>query len=159
MDYVSILEVLGRMAIKDIFKISFKTYFNPSAWLDLNAIRAQNIAIWSIVRGLFIPAKPQRIETFEESMKRQNLTEADIKDAYDSYTAYSIVFLIMAAALVIFSFYLLFIYLTFSGWILALAAAGLSLAQAFRYDFWAFQIKNRKLGCTFAEWKRRKIND
>lgn len=147
------------MAVKDIFKISRKTFFSPSAWLDFDAIRAQNYAIYTIVRGLFTPDKPTYKETFAQAVERLGLTEADIKEAEDSYSAYAVVFLVITMLLLVLSFYLLFSHGTFHGWLLGLAAAALSLTMAFRYDFLAFQIKYRKLGCTIKEWKNRKIND
>ena len=52
------------------------------------------------------------------------------------------------------------LYLLFSGFLLscllAIAVSILSLSQAFRYHFWYFQIKHRKLGCTFEEWREGK---
>ena len=38
--------------------------------------------------------------------------------------------------------------------ILSLVLSFVSLALAFRYHFWHFQIKHRKLGCSFQEWFR-----
>jgi hypothetical protein len=31
--------------------------------------------------------------------------------------------------------------------------------HAFKYHFWMFQIKNKKLGCSFNEWKSNKIKN
>lgn len=145
------------MAIKDIFKISRKTFFYPSAWIGTETLSQQTSAMWLVIKSLFTPEKPVHKETFAESMQRQGLTEADIKEAQDDYTFYALIFLVLGIALVVFAFYLLFTHAAFFAWLLALAAAGLSLVQALKYDFWAFQIKNRKLGCTLAEWKNRKI--
>lgn len=145
------------MAIKDVFKISRKTFFHPTAWLGTESLIQQTSAIWLVLKSLFTPEKAAQKETFAESMQRQGLTEEDIKEAQDAYTLYALVFLVFGIALVIFAFYLLFSHIAFHAWLLALAAAGLSLVQALKYDFWAFQIKNRKLGCTLAEWKNRKI--
>lgn len=147
------------MAIKDIFKISRKTFFNPTEWADLDAVRNQNRTIWTIIKGMFIPDKPVNKETFEEAMKRMGLNDDDVKEALLSYSSYAIVLLIFGFAIVLFAFYLLFFHRSFQGWLLAMSASGLSFAMAFKYDFWAFQIRNRKLGCTLAEWKRRKINN
>jgi intracellular multiplication protein IcmV len=35
----------------------------------------------------------------------------------------------------------------------------IALVLAFRYHFWYFQIKNRKLGCTVYEWYRGLLGD
>jgi len=31
------------------------------------------------------------------------------------------------------------------------------LTQAFRYHFWLFQLRNRKLGCTLSEWWNARV--
>jgi intracellular multiplication protein IcmV len=142
------------MAVRQVFKISRKTFFNPSAWLDIDALKTQNKAIGRILKTLFASAKPTREETFEQAMQRQGLSEADIQGIANSYRWYAGIFLFFGIVVFIFAFYLLFSHSTFHGWLLAIAASALFFGQAFRYDFWVFQIKKRQLGCTFAEWKR-----
>lgn len=144
------------MAIKDIFKVSRKTFFNPTEWIDLQAIRFQNMTFWAVIKALITPEKAEIKETFEQAMQRMGLNEEDLKEAQQSYASYALFFLLCAIGIAAFSFYLLFVHRTVQGWLLGLATAGLSLVQAFRFDFWSFQIKHRKLGCTFAEWKQRK---
>ena len=141
------------MAIRDIFKISRKTFFNPSGWIDVESLKFQNDTIWSILKSLFTRVKPERIESFEEAMKRLNLTEADVKKSISSYRWYAFIFLILGLLVFFYAFYLLFTFFTILGFVLALAASGVFLSQAFKYDFWAFQMKSRRLGITFEEWK------
>lgn len=142
------------MAVKDIFKISRKTFFNPSGWLGYNELKAYNKIIWANVKGLFIPAKPDRTETFEEAMQRLDLTEGNIQQTAKQYLIYAIFFVIIAGIAFATGFFLLIAYGTFSGWMLATASTAILLTQAFRFHFWHFQIKHRKLGCTFDEWWR-----
>ena len=66
------------MAVRDIFKVSRKTFFNPTSWIDLEALIYQNKTIWSVLKGLFTKPAVERTETFEEAMKRQDMTEADV---------------------------------------------------------------------------------
>ncbi len=148
------------MAIRDVFKISRKTFFNPSAWLDMDALREYNSTIFDSIRGLFtaVPGEARK-ETFAEAMKRQKVTDAQLKETENAYFIYSIAFLVLGILMLIFGFYLLFGHHTFHGWILALASAAFLFAQSFRFSFWHFQIKFRKLGCTFEEWKRGKPFD
>lgn len=145
------------MAIRDIFKISRKTFLNPSAWIDMDSLRLYNNTLKRFLTPLFIPAKPQIEETFEQAMERQGVTEEDIQSAQKNYYNYAILFVIISCLAVLFGFYLLFMHGTFAGWLLSFAAAALFLAQAFKFHFWYFQIKHRKLGCTFQEWKKGKI--
>lgn len=148
------------MAVKDIFKVNRKTFFNPRAWLNYDALKQQTRLVYDIGRDVLTPeTAPARKETFEEALVRLNLTEDDIKETSENYLFYSVLFL--GCSLVVFaaSFVMLFYYNTISGWLIALAITALLLTQAFRFNFWHFQIKYRKLGCTFEEWKRGKPFD
>lgn len=148
------------MAIRDVFKVNRKTFFNPRAWLGYDVVKSQSLFLYDLIKQIFVkPTPPENVETFEESMQRQNLTEEDIQEAGKTYFSYAILFLILGMISFIFGFYLLILHHTFYGWILSLSVTGLFLVQAFRFHFWYFQIKFRKLGCTFAEWKQGKPFD
>jgi intracellular multiplication protein IcmV len=142
------------MAVKDVFKVSRKTFFNPSAWLGSKEIMAYNRIIIGSIKGLFSPAKPQRVETFEAAMQRLKLTEADIQQTARQYFLFVMLFVILSMTAFIVSFYYLFHHGTFAGWLLAMSVAILFASQAFRYDFWRFQMTQRRLGCTFKEWRQ-----
>ena len=141
------------MAIRDIFKISRKTFVNPTGWIDYESLKTQNKTIWEVLKNLFSVRKPLYQETFEEAQARLSLTEEDIQLSIKNYRLYALLFLLLGLIVLFYSFYLLFRHGTFTGWLLGIASSGLFFSQAFRFDFWAFQIKRRKLGATFAEWK------
>ena len=147
------------MAIRDIFKVSRKTFFNPSGWLDTESLIAYNTTIWGSIRGLFRAPAAEKKETFAEAAARLHLTEEDIVRIQNNYLIYALIFIVLGVVLFLFSLYLAFYHNTFHGWLLALVAAGLAGAQAFRFHFWYFQVKFRKLGCTFEEWKRGKPDE
>lgn len=140
------------MAIKDIFKISPKTFFNPGAWLGMNELTAYTRIIGSTLKTTLTPDKPQRVETFAQALKRLNVTDADLQRNARHYRLYALIFATLAVAACLMSFYYLFHYGTFAGWLLAMMMAILFAAHAFRFDFWHFQIKHRVLGCTWDEW-------
>jgi intracellular multiplication protein IcmV len=146
------------MAIKDIFKVSRKTFFNPTAWLGLSTILGTFKNSWRIIRALFIVPTVKHAETFEQAAVRLNLTEADIKESEQRFLLFALLFLVLGCGAFVYGFYLLFEHGTVSGLLLALAVAGLLLTQAFRFHFWFFQIKYRKLGCTFQEWRQGRPN-
>ena len=141
------------MAVKDIFKVSFKTFINPAGWLGLNAVKQNTRTTWDLIKGLFIIPTPERAETFDEAVKRFNLTSADILEREKDYLFYAFIFLVLAVSLLAFGCYLLFVDRSFAGFVLGIAVAALFTSQAFRYHFWYFQMKQRKLGCTFDEWR------
>lgn len=146
------------MAIRQVFSVSRKTFFNPSAWFNFSAFKAQNKTIRDVLTGMVTVPTPEREETFEAAMERQGLSEVDIHTAENSYRWYARGFLVLGTLVFFFAFYLLFRYGTFQGWLLAIAASTLLFGQVFKYDFWAFQIKKRQLGCTFAEWKHSRLS-
>lgn len=146
------------MAVKDVFKVSRKTFFNPRAWLGYDALKDQTRTIWTIAKDAAAVPQPEHVETFEEAMVRLNIKEEDLKGIARDYFFYALFFLGLAVADFIYGLYLLFHHHAFLGLVLALAVCAFILVQAFRYHFWHFQIKNRKLGCTFEEWKSGKIS-
>lgn len=138
--------------IKQVVKVSRKTFFNPSGWLGLGMFASQINMTADIARNLFTPAQPRRKETFEQAVSRLKLTEIDITEARKRYLVLTLFFLLMGGGLAIYGFYLILHHGSLSGLILAFSAAGLSIINAFRFHFLAFQIAKRKLGCTFEEW-------
>lgn len=145
------------MAVKDIFKVSRKTFFNPSAWLGISELKGYNQVYKDAIKNTFVVPKPRRRESFKEAMKRQGLTEEKLQAIDKQYLITSFVFLMLGVLTFFISFYYLIHHGSIAGWILCLAVMALFLAQAFRYHFWHFQIKHRKLGCTFAEWRSGKV--
>lgn len=148
------------MPLKDAVKISRKTFFNPRGWFGYDLLKSHTQVIWGVLKNLFSPASaPRRVETFTQAMERLRLAEADIQQVAKNYFLYSLVFAAFGAIACGFSFYLLIHHGTAAGWILGLASSALCFVYSFRYHFWVFQIKQRKLGCTFKEWWRGKLDD
>jgi len=142
------------MAIRDIFKISRKTFFNPTAWIGYEYLKTEHNTIKSTVKNLFVIDKPTRKETFAAAIKRLDLTEERVQQIATTYRIYAILFAVIGFVVFFYAFYLLFRYSSIPSWFLGLAASALFFSQAFRYDFWAFQMRRRKLGVTFKEWKQ-----
>lgn len=140
------------MAIKDVFKVSRKTFFNPSAWLGYKQLKVNSLAIWGFVKLAITPAKPERSESFEEAMKRFKLSETDIKEQKTTYFMYAFCFALAGLVIVGASFYYLIHYHSLAGFLVGLVVSTFAFAQAFRFHFWYFQLKFRKLGCTVKEW-------
>lgn len=146
----------ARDDVKSVFKVTRKTFFNPSSWIGWNGLSDQLRTTWAAIKELFTARKPERQETFEQAMQRFGLTDQDVELIRKRYFYYSVLFLVLAGIVLIYAFYLLILRYTFSGWLLGMAVTALLLSNAFRYNFWFFQIKHKKLGCTFAEWWRGK---
>ncbi len=142
------------MAIRDAFKITRKTFFNPLGWLNYNEIKSYTKIIWANLRGISTVPEAERTETFNQAMQRFGATDADIKQLSETYLLYTIFLVIFAALAFAGAFVFLIAYGKLAAFILALVCSGILLCYAFRFHFWHFQIKHRKLGCTLAEWWR-----
>ena len=142
------------MAIRDIFKVTRKTFINPAGWIDYDSLKQQNTTIVSVLRDMYTTQPPGLSESFEEAMARQNLTDKDVEEGAAAYRAWAIVFFLMGLATVAYSFYLLIMHRSITMTLLGIAVTGLLFVQAFKYDFWSLQMRRRQLGLTFADWKR-----
>jgi intracellular multiplication protein IcmV len=142
------------MAVRDAFKITRKTFFNPLGWLGYNELKNNSKIIWSTVKKIGEVEEPTRTETFEEATQRFELTEVEVKQISENYLMYAIILVILAAFAFGGGVVFLIAYGKFSAFILATACTAILLSYAISFHFWHFQIKHRKLGCTFAEWWR-----
>lgn len=120
-------------------------------WISLDYLKETTGHIRSILDDILIPKRARYSETFEEAMKRLSLTEADLVRQERDFTRLFYFFVALSTAIILYG-----LYLAFKGsFVPALIAFCLSLysfSQAFRFHFWLFQIKHRKLGCTIKEW-------
>ncbi len=126
-------------------------------WVSLEYLSetADNFKV--ILLDSIIPKKATYTETFEEAMKRLELTEADLVMRQKEFTQLFYFFLTLSVLIIGYALYLSFT----SSMITTLIAFCLSiytLAQSFRFHFWLFQLKNRKLGCTIKEWMNAAVS-
>ncbi len=136
---------------------AYKPAINVPAWMGWDIIKASSRYVFNLGKGLFVPQRAETPETFQEALARLNLTEADLKVRRTEFTRLFLVYAAMGVAITLYSFFL-FYNLHFMGGLLAIAIASLAFALAFRYHFWIFQIKQRKLGCSVQEWWHSKID-
>jgi intracellular multiplication protein IcmV len=132
-------------------KKATKPLVDIPTWMGLRSLKQTGGQIAQMARALTTSAAPKHHESFEEAMVRLNLTEESLALRAQQFKLYIIVFLIVLA--------LLWAYALWMWWtgslLAAVGTAFISLvlvAQVFRYHFWLFQIRQRKLGCSFREW-------
>ena len=139
------------MKVFGTIKKVVKPLVDVPTWMGTSTIKDNWRLIRSTYKDIFTPREVKNTETFAEAMARMNLTEADLKARLKEYTILLSVYLIFAIGIISYGVFLL-IEGGFLGFIIAFSLGYFSLAQAFRSHFWIFQIKRRKLGCTFKEW-------
>jgi intracellular multiplication protein IcmV len=134
------------------FKKGVRPFIDVQSWLNLDQLKTYGRSISDIGKSLFVPQKATRNETFEQAIRRFNLSEADInKKAGNLYTL-SIIFCGIALCLLAYAIYLIIMHGSIMAVIVTLVLSSIILAKAFSYHFWVFQIKKRRLGCSLQEW-------
>ncbi|KTC85191.1 type IVB secretion system protein IcmV [Legionella brunensis] len=133
----------------------FKRIFNVRAWLDFERLKACTSYIVAGFQKLFIPRQPKgQTESFEEAIAKMNLSEADLQAKKIALYRLSILMITAATCIFFYAAYHLY-YGSYKAFIISLVLVLVALVLAFRYHFWYFQIKERKLGCSFNEWYRQ----
>lgn len=128
-----------------------KPFVDVPTWVGYKQLAETSKSIGSILKTLFVPAKAERQETFEEALVRLNLTEQDIAQRKKEFTRLLFFYTGLAIVIFLYAIYLAFAH-SIHGSIAAFAVTLIALAMVFRYHFWLFQIKQRRLGCSFKEW-------
>lgn len=100
---------------------------------------------------LSIPKGPASSETFEEALERLNLSEADIERRKIQFQKLSRIYFVLGIIVALYTIYLAF-QKAFFPTIGCIGVFLIIFSQYFRYNFWLFQINERRLGCTFREW-------
>lgn len=144
--------------IRKGFSWAFGPFVNVFGWLGYSTIK-------DITRGMVGTAKiylvPQEEvddkESFNEAQQRLKLSEQAMTEKAQDFFRVFLIYAIIAGFIFLYAFFLLFDGY-FRSFFLAAVIGCLALANAFRYHFWYFQIKNKKLGCTLKEWREGHID-
>jgi len=141
---------------KSGFKWTFRSFVNVHEWIGLSNLAVMTRGLASGISKIFRPEKAQRSESFDEAIKRLNLTPKQIQEKQKTFLQIAITMGCFAIICLIYTLYLLW-----NGHIgagcFAFIVALIVLSYGFRFHFWYFQLKNKKLGCTFKEWLDAKV--
>lgn len=129
----------------------FNRIVNVRKWADWERTKAFTLYLGNGFLRLFVPEKNPGAESFDSAMTRLKISDVDLLLKQKALFRLSIVMTSLAGLIFIYSGYQLF-FGAFKAAIVSLVVAMIALVLAFRYHFWYFQIKKRKLGCTFNEW-------
>ncbi len=139
---------------RGFFRAVTSTFFDVPRWVNAKQYAEVNKTLYTKIKDSFRIARAQREETFEAAMHRLQVTEQDLQERISANQRALTIMLIFIVLLCLYGFYLIF-HGAIAGTLLILAVITLSAVRAFQYSFWNFQIKNRKLGCSFGDWWRR----
>lgn len=132
----------------------FRRIINIRAWFDWDRMKAFTLFLVTGFKRLFVPQKTVTVESFDKAVSKLKLSDADLLIKQNALLRLSIIMAVAAFMILIYTGYHLF-YGSFKAALISLVVTMIALALAFRYHFWYFQIKERKLGCTIKEWYRQ----
>ena len=127
-------------------------------WMSWDYLSETTSRIKGTVSTLAKPEQAKFHETFQEAMIRLGLTEEDLKKRHSEFTRLFILFVIIGLGIIGYAVYMAYLG-HFGACLISFCLAGFSFAQAFKWHFWLFQIRHRKLGCTIKEWLDGKITE
>ena len=132
----------------------FNRIFNVRTWADWDRMKSFTLYLTRGIKNLFVPQEKELEESFAAAQARLNLSDADMQVRQKSLYRLSLLMVVMAFLLFGYAIYHL-VLANFLACILSLVVMTIALVLAFRYHFWYFQIKQRKLGCSLHEWFRQ----
>lgn len=142
---------------RGFFRVLSSTFFDVPRWVNVKQYVETNKTLYTKIKDSFRVARPMREETFEAAMQRLKLSEQDLNERMPANQRALTILLSFVIALCLYGFYLMFTG-AIAGTLVILAVIALSSVRAFQYSFWNFQIKHRKLGCSFKEWFSGKVD-
>lgn len=126
--------------------------FRVTKWLGLDQIKDVSGRVGDTAKTIFTPEQAEQAETFEEALRRLNITEYELEQRKQEFIRLMFIYIFAAVAIFLYSLYIVIAYGNLMGFFMGLAITVFALTFAFRYHFWVYQIKHKKLGCSFRDW-------
>ncbi|MCH9744884.1 MAG: type IVB secretion system protein IcmV [Gammaproteobacteria bacterium] len=140
------------MGLGKSLKKGISSGFKVKRWIDSDNLKSNGLLIVRLWKSIFRVKKEKPIrETFEQARARMNLTDEDLAKRVRLGFCTVWFCLGLAFALCIYMFYL-FSHTQIMAGLVCLMLMLTMLAYAYREHFNIFQIKQRRLGCTFKQW-------
>lgn len=127
--------------------------FNLRTWSDWERTRTITAYFLEQIQIFFVPKKRDESKntSFAAEVAKLKLTESDL--IFRQKNLMRLVWIMLGMAFFLFAYALYqLMYGSVLGVLLSWVLMFVALVLAFRYHFWYFQIKERKLGCTIREW-------
>jgi intracellular multiplication protein IcmV len=133
------------------FAALFSNIFRIHEWLDVRRLQEFMRYILDLFKKLFIPQPQKPAESFESAKKRLKLTDEQLLIRQKALFRVSMLMIFLAGLLFFYGVYQI-LYGGILGVFLSLIVVLIALTLAFRYHFWYFQMKTKKLGCSWRTW-------
>ncbi len=143
------------MGFKNVMKKGLFSGLNPMRWIGFEQIAGNAKTIKNLADGIVKASgkeeSPTHPHSFEEAMQRYGLSEDDIKQRMRTAVQISVICLLLSIPMMGYAIYLFVKNFPLSAFVCIMLTL-LLWAYAFREHFNYFQMKQRRLGCTFKEW-------
>lgn len=130
---------------------TLKRLFNIRLWMSADSLMMFASFLKKTARQIFVISQHDTTESFEEACARLNVTDEILTSRACALRRMSQLLCLLNIGLLIYLGYQCF-YGHIRGILMTTALIGMVGAMAFRYHFWSFQIKEKKLGCSLREW-------
>jgi len=120
-------------------------------WIDYQFIRETAVRLKSIAKNAFTIESAEHNEDFDAALNRLNLTETDLIARQREFTHLFIIHLLVALCIFLYSIYL-FCINNWGAGIMTMCLSVYPISSAFKFHFWLYQIKHKKLGCSLKDW-------
>lgn len=143
------------MGVLGVIKKSVAAGWNVSAWLGLKQIKQNSKLIKELTTDLKSVGKTKGseplAETFEQALRRLNMTEADLQERMKKSDQIILLCGILTIPTLAYAIYLFCTAFYLSSFVCVMLTI-LLVAYTFREHFNRFQMRQRRLGCHFQEW-------
>jgi len=142
------------MGVKKILKKGFFSALNPVNLIGIDSLKQQTARVSAIFKSTMKDAKEgdgYKPTSFEDCMSHYDVTEEDLKNKMRNalYTTY----FCLVFSLLTFSYMFFQISKSsFMGGLMCLILTVLLWSMGIREHFNLYQMKQRRLGCSFKEW-------
>lgn len=133
-----------------------KPLVNVPKWMDAKRIGQDAGYISAIAKSIFSSQRAKHKESFEGATKRLNLSHAVLQQRYKEFRRLFIIFLLISLLILAYTL-LLLIEGSWRAFFMSTVVFFIAFVQVYRYHFWMYQIKQRRLGCSFREWFKHLI--
>ncbi|MCF6767644.1 hypothetical protein L3V86_04615 [Thiotrichales bacterium 19S11-10] len=117
---------------------------------NYEGIKRQQSYLMRLFNLLFRVKKSEDACEYED-LSSMGITDEKIRKSVAAFTRFYRFFFVIGLAILIYAMYLILVN-SFYAAIVALPLSLVCFANAFKYHFWVFQVKKKKLGCSVGEW-------
>ncbi len=142
------------MGIKKVLQSSLFGALNPKKWLGYDSLKQHSTLLGRIAKNTL--SKQQegdgyKPKSFEDCMRHYGVSEEDLEQKMQY--ALCMTYFCLGFSVLTFSYmFYQFFHNSMSAGIMCLILTGLLWAMALREHFNLFQMRQRRLGCSFKEW-------